>query len=499
MENVLPTAMHRRINLLNSLHLTTNWISLDELAEKLDASKKTILTDVQYIEDRWPEIISFEYQNNNSIRLLETQNHSIHDIYTEILRESNAFALLEAIFFNPYENGEYWENKFYLSNSSLYRLAIKLEGSLNKREMQLNRTPFRIEGNDERKIRTFFRGYFLEAYGIHGWPFPLDRQLVFDLVNRLNQDFNLGFNDLQLVDFAFGIAVTIIRERQGNLVNQDARVMNNREEVQTKLQQYRLDIERIVEPLKVHLPDNWYDDFSSTIYWWEFAWDNPQEEVRITEQGEVFIKTVVDALGVSLDQESHQKILRLFLRTYGKYKIYPYKRYIIYNRRWFSSYIVQQHLVVFSKIVAKALQELEAKTKVPWYSVYYDDMLCGMMVYWQDLANKMDQLRHQVQVGVFSDLGVDHVNAVGAMLARSYGDKINLNLQDVSHYGLAETKLANYEIYVANYTMPDVPAEKLFVIEDIPSFKNLNDLRQLIEKSRLVLPKDIPYLQEKNH
>lgn len=497
MENVLPTAMHRRITLLNLLHLTANWVSLDDLADKTKASKKTLLTDVQYIEERWPEIISFEYQNNNSIRLLEAQNHSIHDIYTEILRESNAFALLEAIFFNPYESGEYWENKFYLSNSSLYRLALKLEGSLNKREMQLNRTPFRIEGNDERKIRTFFRGYFLEAYGIHEWPFPFDKNLVFDLVGRLNEDFELQFNDSQLVDFAFGIAVTIVRERQGHLLQEDTRLLENREKVHSKLQKYRLDIEKIVEPLKVELPDNWYDDFSSTLYWWEFAWDNPQEEVRITEQGNAFIDTVVRALNVTIDEKSREKILQLFLRTYGKYKIYPYKRYIIYNREWFNSYIVQQHLVVFSKIVAKALQELETKTKVPWYSVYYDDMLCGMMIYWKELASKMDQLRHQVKVGVFSDLGVDHAQALGEMLARSYGEKISLTIQEESRYSGENKKIADYEIYVANYTLTEVPPEKLFVIEDIPSFKNLGDLRQLIERNRLVLPRDIPYLQEK--
>lgn len=494
MEYVLPTAMHRRITLLNLLHTVNNWRTIDELAEKTAASKKTIVSDLQYIEERWPEVITFEYQHSNEVRLLEFYNHSVHDIYTEILRESNAFALLEAIFFDLDQPGEYWEKYFFLSNSSLYRLAQKLDKSLKKRGMSLNRTPFRIEGEDEQQIRVFFRGYFIEAYSIHDWPFPFDRKLIFSLVKRLNDELNLNFNDYQMVDFAFGMAVTIVRESQGYLLEHE--LPEEHREVLDVISKYRPQLEAIVAPLDVVLPENWYTDFACSLFWWKFSWNNPQEKMRITELGNQFVGTVVEALGVTMDPISHEKIVANFLDIYLNHMMYPYPRYIIYNRRWYASVVIQQQMVVFSKIVAKALRKLEDKHIIPWYSLYYDEILCDMMNLWEDLPKKMDQIRHQVKIGIFSDLGHDHAKSTALFIERTFGDKVSLIIQDTSYFMQHKRPDPNFDIYVANYTMREVTPDKLFIIEDVPSFKNLTALRRMIEERRLILPKDVPYLRD---
>ncbi|WP_375180416.1 helix-turn-helix domain-containing protein [Enterococcus rotai] len=113
MERLLSPSMHRRVLLLNLLNGPNSWITSDYLAESIDCSKKTIMLDCQYIEDRWPDYLTIETSRKHGIRLIASPHRSIHDIYIEIIQESNAFSLLESIFFEPMQPAVYWEKNYF--------------------------------------------------------------------------------------------------------------------------------------------------------------------------------------------------------------------------------------------------------------------------------------------------------------------------------------------------------------------------------------------------
>ncbi|MFD1902224.1 helix-turn-helix domain-containing protein [Enterococcus termitis] len=169
MERLLSPAMHRRVLLLNLLNEPNGWVTSEELAEKIKCSKKTVILDCQYIEDRWSDYFTLEVSRKYGIRLIASPYQSIHEIYIEIIKESNAFSFLESIFFSPNQSAAYWEEKFYLSNSSLYRLSNLILSALKERKIELSRSPYYVYGKDERKVRYFFTSYFIEVYGNRDW------------------------------------------------------------------------------------------------------------------------------------------------------------------------------------------------------------------------------------------------------------------------------------------------------------------------------------------
>lgn len=177
MERLLSPAMHRRVLLLNLLNESKDWITTEKLAKSVNCSKKTIMQDCQYIEDRWPTYFTIETSRKYGLRLILSPYHSIHDIYIEIIKESNAFSLLESIFFNPQQSAEYWEQELFLSSSSLYRLSNFILSALQDRNIQLKRSPYLVYGEDERQVRYFFTSYFMEIYGVREWPFPLEKKM----------------------------------------------------------------------------------------------------------------------------------------------------------------------------------------------------------------------------------------------------------------------------------------------------------------------------------
>ncbi|EOI00037.1 hypothetical protein UAW_00299 [Enterococcus haemoperoxidus ATCC BAA-382] len=495
MERLLSPSMHRRVLLLNLLNGPKSWVTSDYLAESINCSKKTIMLDCQYIEDRWSDYLTIETSRKHGIRLITSPHRSIHEIYIEIMQESNAFSLLESIFFDPMQPASFWEKNLFLSNSSLYRLSNIISSALKDRNIQMSRSPYFVHGKDERQIRYFFTCYFIEVYGIREWPFHLDREKVFRLSNKINKKFELELNDSQIVHLAYSIAVTIIRERQGFLIQNRKDPINSFVKTTIDVKKYQADVEEIAAPLNVVLPDNWYEDFCYSIFWWDFGWDNEQEKLNVIHQAENLVTTIKEALSISISEQSRVSIVRLIEYIYAKHKMFPYKKFMVYDRYLYSSRAIKQNFIVFTEVVKKALGVLEDKMKFPWKSMYLDSILHEMAIRWQDLSKLTDEMRHQLSVLVLSDLGKEHAQLLSSVLKENFRNKVNLFVQESHFYDqLVVGSGQNYDLYVSNYAIETVAEEVNMIVEDIPSFKNITDLRKYIDKRRLVLPKDIAYL-----
>ncbi|MHC5375384.1 helix-turn-helix domain-containing protein [Enterococcus sp. LJL120] len=494
METILSTGMRRRFYVLHMLHNSNGWVTIEQLMKQMEASRKTIMRDLDYLAERWPDRITIDYQEKFGVRLWQSTHYSIHDIYRTMLKESSAFKLLEAVFFDPTENRDYWGSKFYLSQSSLYRLTHRLEADLSARGMRLNRTPYAVEGNNERQIQIFFKRFFWEIYGIHDWPFAFDQEAVNEFVEKLNHDFHWNHEDVDRVDLAFAIGVSLVRSEQGHLLLTDPNLTDKHRELINSMEKYRGDIERIIRPLGYKMPKGWKEDFILTIFWWEFAWDNPEEERRLHKLGYEFIDTIVEALGLSIDPESRQKIQDSFIKSYMRHKVYPYPRYIFYDRNWFASNVLQSYAPLFKEVLEKVLKDLEKKTKMPWYSMYFDHMLVMISSCWKDFSLQIDSLRKPAKVAVFSDLGMYHAESLGNYLKSVYQEKVEIIIQPASIYYLKDYPRPEADLYVANFSMEDVPFDDLFIVEDIPSYKNLSELQRKIDKLRVPSLRDFPFL-----
>ncbi|MEI5993250.1 helix-turn-helix domain-containing protein [Candidatus Enterococcus mansonii] len=495
MERLLSPSMDRRVLLLNLLNGPNSWVTSDYLAETIDCSKKTIMQDCQYIEDRWSDYLTIETSRKYGVRLIASPHRSIHEIYIEIIQESNAFSLLESMFFEPMKTAAYWEKKLFLSNSSLYRLSNLIASALKERNIQMSRSPYFVHGKDERQVRYFFTCYFIEVYGIREWPFPLDREQIFKLSNKINQKFKLELNDSQIVHLAYSISVTIIRERQGFLIQSRRDPINSFVKKAIDIREFEEEIEAIIEPLHVVLPENWYEDFCYSIFWWEFGWDNEQEKTNVIYQAEGLVNTIKDALSISISEQSKISIVRLLEYIYAKHKMFPYKKFMVYDRYLYSSRAIKQNFVVFTAVVDKALGTLEAKMKFPWKTMYLNGILHEMAIRWENLSRLTDERRHQLSVLVLSDLGKEHAQLLSSVLKENFHNKVELSIQE-SHFYERPTDFSDqqYDLYVSNYVVEAVDEKVNMIVEDIPSFKNLMDLRKYIDKRRLVLPKDIAYL-----
>lgn len=488
MEQLITTEMTRRILLLNLLYGADDWLTTEKIATRLHCSTKTVIADCRYIEERWPDQLMIETSKKSGVKLTISTYHSIHDIYVDIIKSSDSFTLMETIFFYPGEHSETMANRVFLSNSSLYRLSRKLNKALRERNLTIQSNPFVFVSKSERHIRYFFTSYFIEVYGVHKWPFSFDKATLIGLAKKFDTDFQLHLSDFRIIQMAFSIAVTLTRIGQGFSAVDD---MTKEEALSEKLaqcqtQQYEKELSSLVNGLAFEESVDWKNDFFYSVFWWIFGKENKQAEDHTQQIADHLIQEVNKELNTSIDALSRQKIIQIIRNLYYYHKIYPYKNHIIYSRFFYSGKSIKQNFVLFSNRISKTLSYFEKEDDIPWNSFYLNEVLHDFMLYWDDLPTQLFNNRGKVSIAVLSDLGKEHAEVMGTILKMTFLNNVKVTTLNTSLLEQPKVTTASQrDLYVSNHHVEHVSQEKVVVVEDILSSKNIVDLRKIIEKNQL--------------
>lgn len=166
MKHLLKTTIQRRLSIIGILRDFYDWQDPQLLADLLDCSTKTILSDIEAINHDWQDKIGIEYSRTKGIRLDDSLHNKIRPLAADIMEESESFQFLERVFFRPNEDADYWINELYISEATFYRMVRQIDDVMEKRGLRLERKPFRITADDERWVRIFYVHLFLEKVWI---------------------------------------------------------------------------------------------------------------------------------------------------------------------------------------------------------------------------------------------------------------------------------------------------------------------------------------------
>ena len=167
MRRLLKNTTQRRLAIIGVLRDLIGWQNPEMIADLLECSVKTILSDVDAINNLWGEHVGIEYSRTNGLRLNDALHNKTRQLARNLMDESEAFIFLERLFFQPNEDMDYWINALYISEATFYRMIKQLDRVLNERGLVLERRPFRITAKNERWVRVFYVQLFLEKYGVN--------------------------------------------------------------------------------------------------------------------------------------------------------------------------------------------------------------------------------------------------------------------------------------------------------------------------------------------
>lgn len=467
MRLLLNTAMKRRLYLIEFLTKHQRWWSLEEAAATLECSTKTLITDVNYINDELEEYLHIDISKMKGIKAQPVQSNKINNIYQKILQDSNEFQFIEAVFLNPNRDAEYWINKLFLSEATFYRMVNSTAKALKRRGLVLERKPFRITAPDERWVRFFYQSYFLEAYGTTEWPFDLERQQLVCFVMRTSTDFDILWDDHEIIEHAYLLMVTIIRASQGFMLSEE--IYAEPDDFLDRLIKSNRSYSEKFAVTNYKLVPMWHRETSRTVFHEYYNWANRQQEFRIQTAIEQFLKRVCQAVDFPLNERDEKKIVQQMMGLYSTYSLYPYDREILHNQSQEYARNIQRIYPIFSKIVSVHLREIEKDCNFPWVQKTEADVRCILLKEWANLPLQLESLRRSLSILVVSHRGVRHAKMLRSLLKAPYGDRFKIDLYKESPLFVSTAELEHFEDYdlvVTNDPIHNYQNENLMIVDD---------------------------------
>lgn len=482
MKQLLNSSTYRRIQFVEFLDQLPSWCDIKEAARTVDCSVKTLLSDIEFINEFWGDYIYIEYSKFQGVRLNNITSNKLGNIYGQIYHESLEFQFVEKMLYESNQDADYWINELFMSEASFYRMVNALEDFLKRRGLTLERSPFRITGPDERWVRFFYQQYFTEAYGVNQWPFTLDHEETTCFIMRTSTDFDVSLDDREIQEAAYLFMVTLNRMHQGFYLPESIYAEED-DTIDKVLDFSRPFAEHLLAETDFTLPRQWYREISRTVFHQFYNWDNAEQIVRINSKIETFLKKVSESIDYPLDKEDKRKIIQEMMYWYVEYNFYPYRQIMLFDKHQKFAREIQLVYPIFSAIVKIHLKDIEKKSPELWTDIRLNNVFFLLMKEWTHLPIHLENSRQKVSILVVSDLGRKHAEMLRDFLIANYDKRIvvkTFNEQVISAGQDDFDEFATYDIVLSNNPIKGYEKENSLIVNNFFSASDRENLLNLI-------------------
>jgi len=217
MRLLLSKKQRRQLQLLEILIKEKRWFHLKELAKRLDCTERSLKEDLSNLRSTFDDFLI--ESSTNGIKLSYEDSVGLEVIYHHFFKESQAFALIEYLFFHKDVSNEYICRKFNLSHQSFYRLIRTINQKLQtKYNVKIDLKPLNLVG-DEIDVRFFYAQYFAERYYFMEWPFSeFKEEAVTDLITFFFKLYGYPLTFSLLRSYKVLLTVYLSRIKQGYFI-----------------------------------------------------------------------------------------------------------------------------------------------------------------------------------------------------------------------------------------------------------------------------------------
>ncbi|MBC3887122.1 hypothetical protein GH810_02210 [Acetobacterium paludosum] len=478
MRKLLERSSQRIINILDVFVTQEGWITIGELSELVDAGVRTISNDVGIIKKRWGAELNIEVSTKWGIKLHNQNVATIGNVFKQIFNESIALKWLEEIFFFPGKRIEFYEDRLFVSRSTLIRTLPDLNKYLNTIGMEIKRinNQYNVIGNSEMHLRQLFSGFLLELHGLNLKKRELDVDLSLlkkilhqTLMKNLEPEetsfiFN---NELFVVYYSMYYLVSLVRENQGF---SDLRYNNSSSYADTVIEDDELG------RLKVFFPNITSDSIqpiSGFILSQYIGWDNIDEKWLVENETGLFYQRIFNGMRLLLNEEMHEKLEFMLRSLYLAQKFRPFSNSTLFDRIYYFSMTLKQYNFSLYQLFETNLNIFSKKTEMDMSGRIYD------LLYWSSLIlPEINHNRKPMRLLVISDFGVNHAHFIARYMENYFKNDVSDLTVDVGDYPevLREGSFDHYHIIVTTISHLSIDHNNIVLINDYPTEANMFDL-----------------------
>lgn len=212
-----------KIKIIYLLKEKKTWVSIDELTSQLEINQRTIIKYLTFIEE---DIDAFALTKEIVLKSHSKKGYFLYydfepvleDLIFRIIEETINYQLLTKIFFSKIPSIIQFSHKYYVSESSLWRMINKFRKNLLPIGISIERRSLELIG-DEIQIRRLSFLMLLNSYTRGKWLYGSTTELITEkLMERIITFFHLCLSDFEYKNLFCMIAVSIERTKQGKQI-----------------------------------------------------------------------------------------------------------------------------------------------------------------------------------------------------------------------------------------------------------------------------------------
>ena len=343
--------LKRSMKILEILYKSKHTVTIKELEEILEVSKKTVLTTLNFTKTIIPELLSLSI-NENNVKLHNEYDQSIDVIIIEIAKKTISFQILEHAFLEKGLNINELSKTLFLSESTLRTRIKHINRTLKDFGCSVSFYSVKFIG-DEANIRYFAYTYFGEFQEFY--HSICEEQLkycyaIYTNMKNVSEKYGnklMNYSHSQIIRW---LTVTNDRVQNNNFVLIDGKFIqriSKRQSYQEFKKVYENEITSYLK--KVNIPESeiiwaYIVSFSTVIYFSNNDRDlyfDEKDNDPYKESISNIIEKMIDVLEINIeDRKKFWKVhMAYFINTSLLTKISPIfqmgssniKKYVIYN------------------------------------------------------------------------------------------------------------------------------------------------------------------------
>jgi hypothetical protein len=191
------------------------------------------------------------------------------------------------------------------------------------------------------------------------------------------------------------------------------------------------------------------------------------------------------------DDDRKQMVYKIS-NLYTQHKIFPYVRYSLFNNFHLEAIRTYENYPNYTAIVTESLKQLEKRTKFPWFTKLRDHVTTMLFAEWTDLPILLEMRRKKVKALFISTLGDTHTEMLAATIDMHFhfsvdGETFNKSMMNLVPADIE--KISGYDMIISDWAWQKLPKEKLFVVDSIPSVKQIAEIGNEIGRIQLIIHK----------
>lgn len=210
---VVEKKLKREIQILYLLAEQSQSISGNEIAIRLNISLSTVLSDLENLKATIPENWIIEFRKNIGYTLKIDEGINLSNYIKRLFLNSPLFEIGISIFNDLLLSTREWEERLYISDSTLKRHLNVLKSILKEYNLKLSTNPVNIVGN-EAAIRIFYFDFFYSSSKIPQFDSLQENELEF--FHKLEP--LLSFDHLQYYRWMHWVIIVIRRCKFDNKI-----------------------------------------------------------------------------------------------------------------------------------------------------------------------------------------------------------------------------------------------------------------------------------------